>query len=175
MTPILFLILIISLSILLPILLKTYNNHKMHAMPISKIEGFENYTLEQAETNYANPMLPINSEFENELLVQDEFHVTGRKGISNNGSNNIWWHYPTFKVGSYKQITNNILHARNPDEGTCMPASMCGALYKNRVNKSNYIKPLPPVNPTCDGVRVGYFQTDINLLPFRTDETNILY
>jgi hypothetical protein len=55
-----------------------------------------------------------------------------------------------------------------------MPDSMCGALYHERQLKSNYIKPLPPLNPNC-GTRVGYFDTYINLLPFRTDTQNILY
>ena len=40
--------------------------------------------------------------------------------------------------------------------------------------KSNCIEPLPPVNPES-GTRIGYFTTDINMLPFRTDEPNVLY
>jgi hypothetical protein len=55
-----------------------------------------------------------------------------------------------------------------------MPADFCGTLYKNRHLKSNYIEPLPPVDPTR-GTRIGYFTTDINMLPFRTDVPNILY
>jgi hypothetical protein len=55
-----------------------------------------------------------------------------------------------------------------------MPASMCGALYHDKKLKSNYIEPLPPLNPDC-GTRVGYFDTNENLLPFRTDMQNILY
>ena len=39
---------------------------------------------------------------------------------------------------------------------------------------TNYIEQLPPVNPTS-GTRIGYFTTDDNLLPFRTDTPNILY
>jgi hypothetical protein len=39
---------------------------------------------------------------------------------------------------------------------------------------TNYIEQLPPVNPTS-GTRIGYFTTDENLLPFRTDTPNILY
>jgi hypothetical protein len=58
-----------------------------------------------------------------------------------------------------------------------MPASMCGALYKNIKANSNYVKPLPPLNPAC-GTRVGYFDTNIQLtdsLPYTTDMQNILY
>ena len=111
---------------------------------------------------------------ETDVLLEDSYPLTGRKGISNNGAADIWWHYPIFELGSYDQITNNIRYSNNPDEGTCMPASMCGALYKEKQLKTNYIKPLPPINPEC-GTRVGYFDTNINLLPFRNDMQNILY
>jgi hypothetical protein len=86
----------------------------------------------------------------------------------------MWWHYPIFEVGSYKQITNNLRYPNNPDTGRCMPAELCGTLYKEKQLKSNYIEPLPPVDPRS-GTRVGYFTTNINMLPFRTDEPNILY
>ncbi len=121
-----------------------------------------------------NPKILDNSNIESYILVADTFPWTGRNGISNNDANSIWWHYPIFELGSYDQITNNIRYPNNPDEGTCMPASMCGALYKEKQLKTNYITPLPPVNPDC-GTRIGYFTTGINLLPFRTDVPNILY
>ena len=146
---------------------------------MKQIEGFDNYTLEETENNFVSPSktLPLINSFpldENDPLVEGEFPLTGRKGISNLGADKIWWHYPIFELGSYEQITNNIRYPNNPDEGTCMPASMCGALYKEKHNLSNVVVPLPPVNPDC-GTRVGYFTTDVNLLPFRTDVTNVLY
>jgi len=143
------------------------------------LEKFDNYTLEENESHFpylSDAKLPVNSfpMTENDPLVEGEFPITGRNGISNLGADKIWWHYPTFEVGSYEQITNNLRYVNNPDEGRCTPASMCGTLYKEKKNKSNIIVPLPPVDPEC-GTRVGYFTTDVNLLPFRTDVTNILY
>jgi hypothetical protein len=132
------------------------------------IDNFTNYT----NYNYYDETTSLGDN--TDILLEDSYPLTGRKGISNNNAYNIWWHYPVFKVGSYAQITNNIKYPNNPDEGTCMPASMCGALYKEKQLKSNYVKPLPPVNPDC-GTRVGYFATDINLLPYRNDMQNILY
>jgi hypothetical protein len=111
---------------------------------------------------------------EKEVLVQDTYPAIGKNEISNNSANNIWWHYPVFELGSYKQITNNIRYNYNPDNGTCMPASMCGALYHDKKLESNYITPLPPINPDS-GKRVGYFDTNINLMTFRTNMQNILY
>jgi len=109
-----------------------------------------------------------------EVLVQDTYPPIGKNQISNETAADMWWHYPTFKVGSYDQITNNIRYPNNPDIGRCTPASVCGALYHEKKTGSNYIEQLPPVNPTS-GTRIGYFTTDDNLLPFRTDTPNILY
>jgi hypothetical protein len=77
-------------------------------------------------------------------------------------------------LGSYAQITNNLKYSDNPDIGNCMPASMCGSLYKEKHLKGNYIHPLPPVNNNC-GTRIGYFSTSANLLPIKDDVTNVLY
>ena len=129
-------------------------------------EGFSNYYLGSTDGIYPSS--------EVDVLVQDTYPITGKNGVSNDGSNEIWWHYPIFEVGSYDQITNNIRYPNNPDTGRCMPANFCGALYKDKKFKSNYIEQLPPVNPES-GTRVGYFTTDINMLPFRTDEPNVLY
>lgn len=130
----------------------------------SRIEGF---SLGDATGEYPKSQIDV--------LVQDSYPITGKNGVSTETSYKMWWHYPIFEVGSYKQITNNLKYPNNPDTGRCMPADVCGALYKEQQFKSNYIEPLPPVNPNCDGARVGYFWTDINMLPFRNDEANILY
>lgn len=110
----------------------------------------------------------------NDVLVQDIFPITGINSVSDKQASDVWWQYPIFKVGSFAQITNNIRYPRNPDTGRCMPEEFCDALYKNRQNKSNYVKPLTQINPEC-GTRVGYFTTNTNLLPFRTNLQNILY
>ena len=109
-------------------------------------EGFSNYYLGSTDGIYPSSQIDV--------LVQDTYPITGKNGVSNDGANKMWWHYPIFEVGSYKQITNNIRYPNNPDEGTCEPASMCGALYHEKQLMTNYVNPLPPVNPTS-GTRVG--------------------
>ena len=159
MNQILFLVLILVLAIGIPLFFKMRNS----------LEGYSNYTLDQA---YGN--IPKS---ESRVLVQDTYPTIGKNQISNNTSSDIWQNYPTFKLGSYDQITNNIRYPDNPDEGTCMPASMCGALYNDKKIGSNYVKPLAPLNPEC-GTRVGYFDTNVQLvdsLPYRTSMQNILY
>jgi hypothetical protein len=160
MNQIIFLFLILILAIGLPLFLKITESLKRRK------DGFSNYTLDTAIGNFPDA--------QTEVLVQDTYPIIGKNTISNDTANDIWWHYPIFKLGSYAQITNNIRYPKNPDEGTCTPASMCGALYHDKKLGSNYVEPLPPLNPTS-GTRIGYFDTNINLLPFRSDMQNILY
>ena len=87
---------------------------------------------------------------------------TGRNQVSDENSSQNWWHYPSFQVGSYEQITNNIRYPNNPDIGTCTPAEFCGALYKDNQSKSNVFVPLPPAtdSPPPGTRRVNFFVSD---------------
>lgn len=130
-------------------------------------EGFSNFNLGKTYGTYPQSVMDV--------LVADTFPPIGKNQISTNDASDIWWYYPIFEVGSYDQITNNIRFPRNPDIGRSMPASMDGALYKDIENKSNYVKPLPPVPVVSTGTRVNYYNTCENLLPYRNDTVNILY
>jgi len=159
MNQIVFLLLLIILALGLPLV---FNFPKIY-------ESYSNYSLEQANGHFPDAQTKV--------LVQDTYPPIGKNQLSNNTSNDIWMDYPIVSLGSYDQITNNIRYPDNPDEGTCIPSSMCGALYHDKKTGNNYVKPLPPVNTDC-GTRVGYFTTDeqvITSLPYRTDIQNILY
>ena len=158
MKQIFFLLIVLILAVGLPLL--------FNFSPI--FEGYSNYKTNQATGEYPNAQI--------ELLVQDTYPRIGTNQLSNNTSNDIWQYYPTFELGSYAQITNNIRYSKNPDVGRCTPASMCGALYHEKDLGSNVVTPLPPI--TSPGTRVGYFTTDqhlIDSLPFSSDGANILY
>ena len=118
------------------------------------INGYSNYNLSEPGIYPSADNIPI---------LSDVYKYTGSKNVSNDSYPKIWWHYPIFREGSYKQITNNLRYYRNPDEGTCVRAEFCGALYSDKNNKSNYIYPLPPVPPGANP-RVNYYRTDVNLL-----------
>lgn len=109
-----------------------------------------------------------------DILIKNLYDVKSDINITNNGSYKVWRHYPIFKLGSYAQITNNLRYYDNPDIGNCSPTEFCGSIYENKMSKSNYIQPLPPIESTI-GTRIGYFITDNNFLPFRNNSTNILY
>jgi hypothetical protein len=133
---------------------------------IKRKDGFSNYTLDNAVGGF-----PAS---QTEVLLEDTYPAIGKNQVSNESAYKMWWRYPTFELGSYAQITNNLRYPNNPDDARCTPANMCYALYKDKAIGSNYVKPLQPLNPDC-GTRVGYFDTNINLLPFRNDSQNILY
>ena len=141
MNQLIILFLILVLSVGLPLVFKFSNTN---------LEGYSNL-LDQSMGNYPDS--------QSNVLVKQTYPPISGNQLSNDTSNDIWWHYPIFKLGSYSQITNNIKYPNNPDEGTCMPASMCGALYKEKHTGDNYIKQLPPVNPDCGKIRIGYFNS----------------
>jgi hypothetical protein len=153
----LFLILILVLAVVPPIYSKLTESFKI------KKEGF---TLGGASGDYPSA--------QNDVLLQDTYPITGINSVSDESGSKMWWRYPIFEVGSFKQMTNNIRYPNNPDDAGCTAADFCYALYKNKNMGSNIVTPLPPVDPNL-GTRVGYFATDENLLPFRTDVPNILY
>ncbi|MCJ7801988.1 MAG: hypothetical protein MUP82_06485 [Candidatus Marinimicrobia bacterium] len=158
MNHLLFLFLILVLALGLPLFFKM-------AESLKNMEGYSNYALDGAMGDYPAAQMKV---------LVDTYPAIGKNQLSNNSASDIWRDYPIFELGSYEQTTNNIRYPDNPDEGTCMPASMCGALYYDKKLKSNIVEPLPPLNPEC-GTRIGYFDTNENLLPFRSDMQNILY
>ena len=108
--------------------------------------------------------------------ILDDYPLIGKNETSDKNYSDIWWEYPIFGVGSFKQITNNLRYHDNPDEGTCVRADFCNAVYYNKQDeKSNIITPLPPAEEG-PGARVGYFRSEPNELYFSipTNE-NILY
>ena len=112
----------------------------------------------------------------NNVLLEDVYPINSKSGVSKNSGHDIWWHYPIFEVGSYDQITNNIRFSNNPDTGRCMPADVCGTLYKEYQTQSNYVFPLPPVKPECgSNSRINYYYTNTNMLPYKSETANILY
>ena len=109
-------------------------------------------------------------------VILDDFPQIKKNKTSDNNYDEIWWKYPVFSLGSFKQITNNLKHHRNPDQGTCIRADFCGAAYNDNKNaKTNIITPLPEAEEG-DGARVGYFRSEPNKLYFSIPTNqNILY
>ena len=129
-------------------------------------EAFSNfrYALGEYPTSQDGPILP-NSMFPH----------TNNKVASGCTPQMIWRNYPIFEVGSYKQETNNIRYPRNPDDGRCTPADMCGSLYNNRAYHTNVVDPLPPAKLQVGRTRVNYYNSDTgNMMPYY-NKNNILY
>jgi hypothetical protein len=110
-----------------------------------------------------------------DTVILDDYPQIGKNETSNNNYSDIWFNYPVLPIASFKQITNNLKYHENPDEGTCVRADFCGAMYNNKKVKSNIITPLPPAEQG-PGARVGYFRSEPNELYFSIPTNqNILY
>jgi hypothetical protein len=115
-------------------------------LQFSRTEEFTNKTLANKRLSYGEyPVAETN------LLVEDIYPV------NNSPTNHTGTpqQHPTFTLGSYEQITNNIKYPDNPDDGTCTPLSVCG-IYANKQIGNNFVYPLPAINIDCSR-RVGYF------------------
>jgi hypothetical protein len=133
----------------------------------AKRERFSNYN------NDNNLLLGEFPKAVTESGVLDSYPLAEKKVVSNINSEDVWWQYPIFEVGSYDQLTNNMKYQVNPDIGRCTRIEFCDALYNDKQVKSNVIYPEPPV-PNCQGKRIGYFRSPLNLLTFE-NPNNILY
>jgi hypothetical protein len=133
---------------------------------IKQLEGFKAYNFPKTDGDYPQSV---------DRAILNDYPQIGKNQVSTYDASEIWWHYPIFTLPSFKQQTNNLQYYNNPDEGTCMPAEFCGAVYHSKKNKSNEIYPLPPASQG-PGARVGYFRTEPNMLYYSipTNE-NILY
>ena len=62
--------------------------------------------------------------------------------------------YPVAEHGPL-QATNNVKHWATPDNGSCSPASFCGALYEPRAVPSD--APIVPISFSDPHKRVGFY------------------
>jgi hypothetical protein len=73
----------------------------------------------------------------------------------NDSTNNSKLYPVAANLSNYDQATNNVRHWVTPDNGSCMPAGMCGALYEAK-SPDDYKVPDPlPLNHPAR--RVGFY------------------
>ena len=73
----------------------------------------------------------------------------------NDSTNNSKLYPVAANVSSYDQATNNVRDWVTPDNGSCMPAGMCGALYAPKAPAEYTVpEPLPLDHPAR---RVGFY------------------
>jgi hypothetical protein len=73
----------------------------------------------------------------------------------NNSENNSKLYPVAANLGNYDQATNNVRDWVTPDNGSCMPAGMCGALYAPKAPEEYVVPdPLPLNHPER---RVGFY------------------
>lgn len=73
----------------------------------------------------------------------------------NDSVNNSKLYPVAANLGNYDQATNNVRNWVTPDNGSCRPAGMCGALYESKpAEEYNVPEPLPFDHPER---RVGFY------------------
>jgi len=79
----------------------------------------------------------------------------------NDSENNSKLYPVAANLSNYDQATNNVRDWVTPDNGSCMPAGMCGALYAPKTPAEyNVPQPLPLNHPER---RVGFYAAGISL------------
>lgn len=95
-------------------------------------------------------------------LLQNDYPLQKNPELSNLTSETLSSYYPVFPNG-YIQATNNVRYWATPNNGTCIPANMCGTLYEN---KKNNIPKFPPIIPfSSKDTRVNVYAFDTNYSP----------
>lgn len=132
--------------------------------PLASFKYKGNCGCEESFQNKKNGLTYSDKIPENTYLLQNYYPTDNRLIVDSNNYSHNWVHYPLFSLGSYEQITNNLKYVKNPDDGTCAPAELCGDFYKdtNYSPNTNVSHPLPPV-PIEEGIRVNYYRTQPNL------------
>jgi hypothetical protein len=128
-------------------------------------ENFDNYHLDSIGSKVAkNP----NKEL---LLSGTNFPIKSKIELSSKNAQDSWFLFPHNSkadeggISSYDQITNNFRYQRNPDIGNTLPGELNSIFYQNNVNrKGNKVCFLDPVEESPEKVRVGFFNTEVDVL-----------
>ena len=100
--------------------------------PLANIKYKGNCGCQESFQNKKKGLTYSNNIPENTYLLKDYYPTDNRLIVDSDNYSHNWIYYPIFSLGSYEQITNNLKYFKNPDEGTCIPAELCGDFYKNR-------------------------------------------
>jgi hypothetical protein len=89
--------------------------------------------------------------------VGPEYGVVIQENNADNNNSKLYAPI-AMNVSNYDQATNNVRDWNTPDNGTCNPIGMCGALYTPKATAEHTVpEPLPLDHPSR---RVGFYATD---------------
>jgi hypothetical protein len=131
---------------------------------IDAIHDFSAVTTTGAKEGFSGDRVPSGEyprEVDEPLLYPEYPKITTGYGVvlrENNSTNNSKLYPVAANLANYDQATNNMREWVTPDNGSCMPAGMCGALYAPKT-PAEYIvpSPLPMDSPVR---RVGFYGSE---------------
>ena len=128
---------------------------------VSAFHDFSALTSSGSKDGFRADRVP-SGEFPHEvdqpLLYPTYPKITTGYGVvlqQNNSTNNSKLYPVAANLANYDQATNNVREWVTPDNGSCSPAGMCGALYAPKT-PAEYVVPSPiPLNDPAR--RVGFY------------------
>lgn len=131
---------------------------------ISAIHDFSAVAATGAKEGFSGDRVPSGEyprEVDEPLLYPEYPKITTGYGVvlqENNSTNNSKLYPVAANLANYDQATNNVREWVTPDNGSCSPAGMCGALYAPKT-PAEYVVPSPiPLNDPAR--RVGFYGSD---------------
>ena len=131
---------------------------------VSAFHDFSALTSSGSKDGFRADRVP-SGEFPHEvdqpLLYPTYPKITTGYGVvlrESNSTNNSKLYPVAANLANYDQATNNVREWVTPDNGSCSPAGMCGALYAPKT-PAEYVVPSPiPLNDPAR--RVGFYGAD---------------
>jgi hypothetical protein len=121
-------------------------------------------TATDAKEGFSGDRVPSGEyprEVDEPLLYPEYPKITTGYGVvlrENNSTNNSKLYPVAANLANYDQATNNVRDWVTPDNGSCMPAGMCGALYAPKTPAEYVVpEPLPMDSPVR---RVGFYGSE---------------
>jgi hypothetical protein len=131
---------------------------------ISAIHDFSAATTTGVKEGFSGDRVPSGEyprEVDEPLLYPEYPKIATGYGVvlrENNSTNNSKLYPVAANLANYDQATNNVRDWVTPDNGSCMPAGMCGALYAPKTPAEYVVpEPLPLSNPAR---RVGFYGSE---------------
>jgi len=130
---------------------------------ISAIHDFSAATT-GAKEGFSGDRVPSGEyphEVDEPLLYPTYPKITTGYGVvlrENNSTNNSKLYPVAANLANYDQATNNVREWVTPDNGSCSPAGMCGALYAPKT-PAEYVVP-EPLSLNNPARRVGFYGSE---------------
>lgn len=115
---------------------------------------FPTPTLEGMTAGYSLEPELINTERPS-MLLDCDYPLQVKPGVSDLTNQTLWHYRPVLPINAPE--SNNLRYWKSPNNGSCIPADMCGGIYADKTIK---IPPMPNMQGWGKEIRVNYYAAD---------------